>query len=144
MNIIPMAADHIPALAALEQQCFSDPWSAAALAEELSNPTAVFLVAAEGDRVLGYAGMHHLADEGFITNVAVDPTARRQGVARQLLAALDSYGRTHSLYRLTLEVRVSNAPAIALYEGAGWVPDGVRPRFYRHPTEDAVIYSKYF
>ena len=88
--------------------------------------------------------MHKVADEGYLANVAVDPAARRQGVARRLLAALTDYGKTHALYRLTLEVRVSNAAAIALYEGDGWVRDGVRPAFYSHPTEDAAIYSKYF
>ena len=144
MDIRSMTADHIPALAALEAACFADPWSAAALAEELQNPAAVFLVAVDGERVLGYAGMHHVADEGYIANVAVAPTARRQGVARRLLAALTDYGKAHTLYRLTLEVRVSNAAAIALYEGDGWVRDGVRPAFYAHPSEDAAIYSKYF
>lgn len=139
-----MTASHIPSLAALEAACFPDPWSAQALAEELSNPAAVFLVAVEGERVLGYVGMHHILDEGYIANIAVCPAARRQGVARRLLGALDAYGREHALARLTLEVRASNAPAIALYEGYGWVKDGVRPRFYAHPTEDAVIYSHYF
>lgn len=144
MDVIPMTAAHIPALAAIEAACFAAPWSQAALAEELDNPHAVFLVAAEGDRVLGYVGMHHLLDEGFIANVAVAPDARRQGVARRLLAALTTYGQEQALYRLTLEVRASNAAAIALYEGDGYVRDGVRPGFYSHPTEDAVIYSKYF
>lgn len=144
MDMVPMTAAHISALAAIEAACFAAPWSAAALAEELDNPHAVFLVAVEGDRVLGYVGMHHLLDEGFIANVAVAPDARRQGVARRLLAALDAYGREKALYRLTLEVRASNMAAIALYEGAGYVTDGVRPGFYSHPTEDAVIYSKYF
>ena len=88
--------------------------------------------------------MHHLVDEGFITNVAVNPTARRQGVAKALIADLTAYGTAHNLYRITLEVRVSNTPAITLYEGAGYVRDGVRPRFYRDPIEDAAIYSLYF
>lgn len=143
MHVLPMAAAHIAAIAALEEQCFSTPWSAAALAEELNNPRAVFLVAADDGRVLGYAGMHHVGDEGYIANVAVDPAARRQGVARRLLAELEAYGREHALYRLTLEVRASNAAAIALYAGAGYVCDGVRPRFYAKPTEDAAIYSRY-
>ena len=65
-------------------------------------------------------------------------------MARALLADLTAYGTAHSLYRITLEVRVSNASAIALYEGAGYTCDGVRPGFYRDPTEDAAIYSLYF
>ena len=145
MRIVPMAESHIDAVAALERACFSDPWSADALREELDNPHAVFTVAVgEDGSVLGYVGMHHLVDEGFITNVAVSPQARRRGVARALLAALAAYGREHGLYRITLEVRVGNTPARALYEGEGYVLDGVRPKFYSHPTEDAAIYSLYF
>ena len=144
MEIIPMTAEHIAALAALERACFSDPWSEAGLSEELDNPHAVFRVAVEGDTVLGYVGMHHLLDEGYITNVAVSPDARRRGVARALLADLAAYGTAHGLYRITLEVRVGNTPAITLYEGAGYTRDGVRPGFYRDPTENAAIYSLYF
>ena len=144
MTILPMQQVHIAAVAAIEQDCFSEPWSAAALTEELDNPLAVFLVAVEGDAVLGYVGMHHVLDEGFITNVAVAPAARRRGVARALLAALAAYGREHNLYRITLEVRVSNAPARTLYEAEGYTFDGLRPRFYSLPTEDAAIYSLYF
>ena len=145
MRIVPMTAAHIDALAAVERDCFADPWSAEALREELDNPHAVFRVAeADDGTVLGYVGMHHLVDEGFITNVAVFPAAHRRGAAKALLAELAAYGAAHGLCRITLEVRVSNAPAIALYEGAGYVRDGVRPKFYSHPTEDAAIYSLYF
>ena len=144
VHVLPMQADHIEAVAALEVQCFSTPWSPSALAAELENPLAVFLVAVdEGGFVLGYAGMHHLPEEGYVTNVAVSPDARRQGIARALLQALREYGTAHSLTRITLEVRLSNAAAIALYEGAGYTRDGVRPHFYRRPTEDAAIYSLY-
>ena len=144
MTIDPMAQSHIAAIADLEQTCFSEPWSAAALAEELDNPHAVFLAAVEGDTLLGYVGMHHLVDEGFITNVAVSPAARRRGVARALLAELAAYGTAHSLYRITLEVRVGNTPARTLYEAEGYKLDGIRPKFYSQPTEDAAIYSLYF
>ena len=139
-----MAQVHIDAVAVLEQACFADPWSAAALAEELDNPHAVFLVAVEGDAVLGYVGMHHVLDEGFITNVAVSAAARRRGVARALLKHLAEYGASNRLYRITLEVRVGNVPARTLYESEGYKPDGIRPGFYSHPTEDAAIYSLYF
>ena len=144
MEIIPMQQVHIAAVADIEQACFAAPWSAAALAEALVNPHAVFLVAVEGETVLGYVGMHHLVDEGFITNVAVAPDARRRGVARALLAALAAYGTAHRLYRITLEVRVGNLPARTLYEREGYTLDGVRPGFYRAPAEDAAIYSLYF
>ena len=145
MRIVPMTERHIPALAELERVCFSAPWSEEALREELDNPLAHFRVAeAEDGAVLGYVGIHFLADEGFITNVAVTPAARRQGVARALLTDLADYGAATYTYRITLEVRVGNAAAIGLYESLGYVRDGVRPGFYSHPTEDAAIYSLYF
>lgn len=143
ITVCAMAAHHIAALADLEQQCFSQPWSAEGLAEELRNPHAVFLVAEADRETVGYVGMHHVGDEGFITNVAVSAAARRQGVARALLHALVDYGRQHNLYRLTLEVRVSNMPAITLYESLGWKRDGVRPGFYSYPVEDGAVYSYY-
>ena len=145
MRIVPMAECHIPALAELERACFSAPWSEASLREELENPLAHFRVAEDEDgTVLGYVGVHFLADEGFITNVAVVPEARRRGVARALLMDLTAYSVANKDYRITLEVRVSNHPAIRLYESLGYVRDGVRPGFYSHPKEDAAIYSLYF
>lgn len=140
-RIVPMTASHIPAIAAIEQACFADPWTEVGLMEELVNPCARFLVAESEDGVLGYLGCHHIAGEGFIANVAVSPAYRRQGVARSLLK--EAIGQGASLSRLTLEVRLSNAAAIALYTSLGFVKDGVRPRFYSHPAEDAGIYSYY-
>lgn len=140
--VTAFTAAHLPAAARLEQLCFSDPWSADALAEELNNPCAHFLTALDGDMVVGYLGCHHVADEGFIANVAVHPSRRRRGIARALVAAAIEQG--HALSRITLEVRASNDAAIALYESLGFVKDGVRPRFYAHPTEDACIYSYYY
>lgn len=141
VTITDMTAAHLADLAAIETLCFADPWSETALAEELQNPCAAFLVAMRGQQTVGYVGCHHIAGEGYITNVAVHPDCRRQGIARQLLA--EALSRWAHLSRITLEVRVSNAAAIALYEGFGFERDGTRPRFYRHPTEDAAIYSYY-
>lgn len=141
MTVCNMTAAHIAAIAQLERDCFADPWTETALAEELHNPCAAFLVALIDDEVVGYLGCHHIADEGYITNVAVSPAARRQGVARQLLRYAKE--QWQHLFRITLEVRVSNAAAIALYESEGFSKDGIRPSFYRHPTEDAAIYSYY-
>ena len=137
-----MLAQHIPHLAQLERACFAAPWSAEGLAEELSNPHAVFRVAEDdAGAVLGYVGMHHLVDEGFITNVAVSPTHRRQGIAAALVTAAQEECRRRGIRRLGLEVRESNVAAIRLYERFGFVQDGKRPRFYSAPVEDALLYS---
>ena len=143
--IVPMHPDHLDSLADLESLAFSTPWSYAARAEERQNPLAVFLVAEDVDAesAVGYLGMHHILDEGFIANLAVHPAYRRQGIARSLLREAQEYAEAHDLARLTLEVRASNVPAIALYEGMGFTRDGIRPGFYDSPKEDAAIYSYY-
>ena len=140
-----MHPDHLDSLADLESLAFSTPWSYDALAEELQNPLAVFLVEEDVDAesAVGYLGMHHILDEGFIANLAVHPAYRRQGIARSLLREAQEYAEAHDLARLTLEVRASNVPAIALYEGMGFTRDGIRPGFYDSPKEDAAIYSYY-
>lgn len=132
-----MEAGHLPALAAIERACFRAPWSEQALREELGK--GIFLVAERAGAAVGYVGCQTVLDEGYITNVAVLPAARRQGVARAMLRALTEQAARQELAFVTLEVRASNAPAIALYEGAGFRPAGVRRRFYTQPTEDAVL-----
>ena len=146
VKIVPMAAEHLDRLEQLERMCFSRPWSKKMLAEELDNQCAAFLVAVEPDteKVVGYAGLLVVAYEGYITNVAVDPSCRRQGVAGQLLQVFDSFARGNHLAFLTLEVRPSNAAAIALYEGFGFAEAGRRRNYYDLPKEDALILTKYY
>ncbi|MCI8554809.1 MAG: ribosomal protein S18-alanine N-acetyltransferase [Clostridiales bacterium] len=141
--IVPLHADHLDGLAELERMVFSRPWSYDALAEELQNPLAVFYVAeeVEAERAVAYLGMHHILDECAITNLVVHPAFRRQGIAARLLREARLYAERHRVRRITLEVRVSNAPAIALYEAFGFVRDGIRPGFYDSPKEDAALYS---
>ena len=146
VKIVPMAAEHLDRLEQLERMCFSRPWSKKMLAEELDNQCAAFLVAVEPEteKAVGYAGLLVVADEGYITNVAVDPSCRRQGVAAQLLQVVDNFAKGNHLAFLTLEVRPSNAAAIALYEGFGFREVGRRRNYYDLPKEDALILTKYY
>ena len=146
VKIVPMAAEHLDRLEQLERICFSRPWSKKMLAEELDNQCAAFLVAVEPEteKAVGYAGLLVVADEGYITNVAVDPSCRRQGVAAQLLQVFDNFAKGNHLAFLTLEVRPSNAAAIALYEGFGFREVGRRRNYYDLPKEDALILTKYY
>ena len=146
VKIVPMAAEHLDRLEQLERMCFSRPWSKKMLAAELDNQCAAFLVAVEPEteKAVGYAGLLVVADEGYITNVAVDPSCRRQGVAAQLLQVFDNFAKGNHLAFLTLEVRPSNAAAIALYEGFGFREVGRRRNYYDLPKEDALILTKYY
>ena len=137
-QVVSMEEAHIPRLAQIERACFHAPWSEDALREELGK--GIFLVALDAEGIpTGYVGCQTVLDEGYITNVAVCPDHRRQGIAGQLLQELARRALEQKLAFVTLEVRASNAPAIALYEKAGYVPVGQRKNFYRAPTEDAVL-----
>ncbi len=142
MEIIKMTADHTRQVALLEQLCFSAPWSENAITAELTNPLSCWLVAVEGDKVRGYVGSQAVLGEADMMNIAVDPSCRRQGIARRLVEGLIAQLKETGNYQLTLEVRASNAPAISLYEELGFVQVGRRPKYYAKPTEDALILRK--
>lgn len=143
-RLVPMKAELIPAIAEIERLCFSQPWSENALHEELFNDTACFIAAVtETGDVVGYAGLHCVLDEGYIDNVAVRPEYRRQGVAGELLRAFLRFGAAKLAF-LTLEVRASNAPAIALYAKHGFREVGRRKNYYSAPTEDALLMTLEF
>lgn len=145
VRVVPMTADHLDEIAELERICFPDPWSRNMLAEELDNALSAFLVALDdAGRVAGYAGLQVVLDEGTITNIAVRPEYRRQGVAHQLLDVFMNFARGNRLAFLTLEVRSSNYGAIALYGELGFRSVGRRKNYYEHPREDAIIMTKEF
>ena len=145
-NIVPMTADHLDELEKLERICFSRPWSRKMLGEELDNDCAAFLVAEEPEthRVLGYAGVLVMADEGYITNVAVFPDYRRQGIAAQIIKVFCDFAAGNHLSFLTLEVRPTNTAAIELYRSFGFEEVGRRKNYYDLPKEDALILTRYF
>ena len=139
-----MAESDIPAAAALERLCFSEPWSEQNLAAELRNPRGMFFVAEQSGELMGHAGMHHVEDEGYIANIAVNPAARRQGIGDALVDALCGFAAAKKLRFLTLEARESNHPAIGLYQKHGFEPVGKRKNFYDKPVEHAVLMTKFF
>ena len=115
------------------------------LAEELNNALSAMLVALDDSgRVVGYAGVQVILDEGYITNVAVRPECRRQGVAGKLLEVFLSFAQGNKLAFLTLEVRASNQAAIILYGRHGFRSVGRRRNYYEHPREDAIIMTREF
>lgn len=143
-KLVPMDRSHLPALAEIERASFSQPWSESMLAEELYNDNASFIVAqSEDGSVLGYAGLHAVLDEGYIDNVAVAEAYRRQGVADALLDAFQRFAKANLAF-LTLEVRVSNRPAIDLYLKHGFAQVGRRKDYYRAPVEDAILMTLEF
>ena len=144
LHIVKMAKEDIKQIAEIEKACFSTPWSENAINEELFNPLSVFFVAKYEDTVVGYIGMHHVIDEGFIANVAVSPQFRQKGIAKALIQTLIAYAEQHALSFITLEVRKSNQNAINLYTGQGFITEGERRHFYEHPKEDAYIMTKRF
>ena len=142
MEIIQMDLSHAQQVALLEQTCFSDPWSLNAIESEISNPLSLWMVAVENDCVIGYIGSQSVLGEADMMNLAVSQEARGRGIGSKLVLALIERLRQNGVYRLTLEVRVSNEPAIKLYEKIGFQIIGRRPNYYYHPKEDAFIMGK--
>lgn len=140
--IVRMNESHVPQIAALEQICFSAPWSEASVRSECSNPLSDWLVAVEDERVVGYVGSQSVPPEADVMNIAVAPEYRRQGIGSALIKALTELLHTKGIESLLLEVRASNDPAINLYQGFGFVQVGRRKKYYVNPTEDALILRK--
>lgn len=142
MEIIQMNLSHAEQVAQLEQVCFSDPWSLHAVTSEITNPLSLWLVAVDGEQVLGYIGSQSVLGEADMMNLAVSPDARGKGIGEKLVRSLIEQLLANDVYRLTLEVRVSNDPAIKLYEKLGFTQIGRRPNYYYRPKEDALIMGK--
>ena len=140
LTIAPIQEEDIPILAEIEAKSFSMPWSPEDFRDLLSIDYAYYLVAKIDGQVVGSLGMRILAGEGNIDNVVVDEDFRCRGIASALLSRLLEEGEKMGVKDYTLEVRVSNEPAIKVYEKFGFIREGIRPRFYEQPVEDAAIY----
>jgi ribosomal-protein-alanine N-acetyltransferase len=132
-----LAYSDLPSVISIERRSFPAPWSLAMFVLELSKPSGICLAATDGQEVLGYLICSRYDRVWHLMNIAVAPERRRAGVARRLITQLlEESGRQ---LPFTLEVRVSNREAIAMYESLGFRSAGVRPRYYRDNGEDALI-----
>ncbi|MBQ3035977.1 MAG: ribosomal protein S18-alanine N-acetyltransferase [Lachnospiraceae bacterium] len=128
------------AAAALEAENFSEPWSANSFMEEIKKDSSIYIVACDGEMLVGTCGLVASFDEGEVLNVSVKKEYRKQGIALQMLQYLLEEAKIKGIKHFTLEVREGNVPARTLYEKLGFVCEGIRPNFYRNPTENAAIY----
>ena len=141
---LPMDRSRVADVAAIEQECFSRPWSEDMLTQELYNDSASYILAvAEDGTALGYAALTVVLDEGSIDKVAVKGKYRRMGVADALVDAFVRFGRANLAF-LTLEVRQSNTAALELYMKHGFVQVGRRKNYYTDPREDAILMTLEF
>jgi len=137
-----MTMEDIPKVAKLERDTFQDPWSENVYRKTLELDETCYLVAEENGDIIGVAGVRNILGDGEITNVMVRKDLRGNGLGRKIMLQLLEEGKKLGVIDFTLEVRKSNAPALALYEGLGFISEGIRPGFYDHPKEDAVIMWK--
>lgn len=160
-RVRPAVESDLDQMAAIEAVSIPDGWSRKAFSDALKNDQALLMVLTQGEAsgdlvlakerssgdfpagqeeiVLAYLLCYFAADEGEIVSIACHPDARRQGCAAELLTEFEKKARDLGLRGIFLEVRKSNVPAICLYERNGFASVGLRPRFYRHPVEDALL-----
>jgi len=139
--IEPMRRQDLTAIQVIERKVYPLPWSATVFANEIEiakSGQRYYVCAHRGGRIVGYAGMMIVVDEAHITNIATDPTHFREGIGRRLLADLAWEARRRHCSGLTLEVRLSNVAAQALYHQFGFEPGGIRQRYYEN-VEDAIV-----
>ncbi len=145
IEIMPMTSDDIDGVLKVEESCFAIAWTRADFEREMNeNKLAIYFVAKDGEKIVGYAGMWHVVTEGQITNVAVLDEYRGQKVGSLLMEALIKTAEEREMIGITLEVKISNYPAQKLYTKYGFKPEGFRKNYYKDTNEDAVVMWKYF
>ena len=143
-EIIPMTVERMDGVLPVEEATFSIPWTRKDFEREMTeNNLAIYYVAVADGKIVGYAGMWHVITEGHITNVAVLEDYRKQGIGDALMAQLEQVAMEKEMIGITLEVRISNAPAQHLYHMHGYRAEGLRKNYYPDTHEDAVIMWKY-
>ncbi len=138
-----MTLEDVPFVAEIERESFSMPWSEKSFTDAILEENNIYMVALSDGKIVGYCGMWGCAGEGQIYNVCVSKTMRGMGIGTVLFSEFILEGTKTGLNAFTLEVRVSNKSAIALYEKNGFTNSGIRKNFYENPKEDAMIMWKY-
>lgn len=144
MKIQPLKPETIGDVVALETECFAHPWTLENIEEHYGNPHSYFFTAEEEGKTVGYIGTYMVMDECFVTNVAVTEGMRGRGIGNDLVKCACENAKANGASFITLEVRISNASAVKIYQKNGFVSEGVRPGFYRDPDEDALIMTRRF
>lgn len=123
----------------IEKYCFSSPWSKKSFIDEINNKIAFYIVAEYKGKVVGYAGMWMILDEGHVTNIAVHPEYQGIGIGKNLVNRLFDVSKKNKIINITLEVRESNIIAKDLYIKLGFLQEGIRKGYYSDTKEDAII-----
>jgi len=139
MRILPYSSALLPQIIAIEEASFSSPWSHESLRQSGESAFSIFLVAIDGDEVLGYGCILVVENEGELINIAVSPDCRCKGVGQALMDALMDSAVQKGAENVYLEVRQSNMPARRLYEKNGFAQIGIRKKYYKNPVEDAIL-----
>lgn len=142
IQYLPMDEKHVAAVAKLEQLCFTAPWSENSIASEIDNPLSLWIVAMDGEHLVGYVGSQSVMGEADMMNLAVCPEYRRKGIGKKLVEELIIALKEKEVFCLLLEVRSENYAAIELYSKLGFIQVGRRPNYYTKPKDDALILRK--
>lgn len=127
----------------IEEASFSMPWKKEHFRDLVYNDDAVYLVILLDGKIVGCAGYTDAVGEGYVNNVVISEDVRGRGLGRKLMEAVIESGHARGIHDFTLEVRVSNDPAVNLYKSLGFESAGVRKNFYEKPTEDAYVMWKH-
>lgn len=145
INIIfdELKPEYIESLTELENECFTVPWSKELFKNDLKNSNAFYILAIANDKVVAYGGMYSVLDEADITNIAVHPLYRKQGIASTILTKMFEYCINKNISKIMLEVRESNVNALNLYKNNGFKIVGERKKYYSDNGETAILMTKY-
>jgi ribosomal-protein-alanine N-acetyltransferase len=143
LRFVPLEEGHLPKVLDIEKAANSAPWSERSFRNELAHPHGIFLVALGDGEVVGYGGIWLVVDEAHVTNLAVDPNLRRQGIAKGLMIELLKRAKSRGMTCSTLEVRAGNAAALGLYQGLGYIKTATRKGYYPDNAEDAAVMWMY-